>query len=101
MELSKRIEIETIMAIHLDVHGYNGDLAPMMASGCKSKEDVPKVIGKLNAMLDAEVNKRIKGASAPKCLKSAYVRKSLTLEDVKKMTPEQINANWANIKDIL
>lgn len=105
-----KIEIETIMAVHLDVNGFNGEFAPMLSASCQTKADVHKIIGQLNAMCNREAEKRLRGCKASvdkgislgdKVFLMGLKDDPLTPDKIKKMTPEQINKNWEKIKGLI
>ena len=83
--------------------GLPGALANMVIAGADGEaEAIQKNIATLqeyvNQAIDAGVEARIKASSGtPKAIKTD---KELTLEDIKRMSPEEINARWDEISKI-
>ena len=83
--------------------GLPGALANMVIAGADGEaEAIQKNIISLqeyvNQAIDAGVEARIKASSGtPKAIKTD---KGLTLEDIKRMSPEEINARWDEISKI-
>ena len=81
--------------------GLPGALANMVMAGAEGEaEMIQKNIVALqeyvNQAIDAGVEARIKASSGtPKALKTS---KGITLEEIKSMTPAEINARWEEIK---
>lgn len=59
MEGMDRVEIEMFTSVRLDANGLPIEMAPMIAATCKTREDIPGAIAKLNNILDSEVTKRL------------------------------------------
>lgn len=83
--------------------GLPGALANMVIAGADGEaEAIQKNIANLqeyvNQAIDAGVEARIKASSGtPRAIKAD---KGLTLEDIKRMSPEEINARWDEISKI-
>ena len=83
--------------------GLPGALANMVMAGADGEaEAIQKNIATLqeyvNQAIDAGVEARIKASSGtPRAIKAD---KELTLEDIKRMSPEEINARWDEISKI-
>lgn len=59
MKGMERVEIEMFTSVRLDANGLPIEMAPMIAATCKTREDIPGAIAKLNNILDSEVARKL------------------------------------------
>jgi hypothetical protein len=100
-ELNKRELIATAKSTLVE-KGLDASLVDLL--DYSSAENCNKSISKIEETFGAALNKavaeKVKGKSDP-FKKADDSKSSFTIEDIKKMSPEEINKNWAEIQKIL
>jgi hypothetical protein len=89
----------------LSVRGIDSDFLEFVLgdNADETKEKLDLFENKLNAMVEAKVTSQVQDrlrGNAPKTSTIPQTKSSFTLDDIKTMTPEQINANWDTISKI-